>query len=162
MACSRARKHLALNKFHEVLHLPLHLFHAFAHVQNDGDAGNVYTEIAGETKNEFEPLKILIGIETSVPLSSRRLEESFAFIQEKRLGMNAVHLGNSLDHVRALFASLHKECRSLISSLWPTTPHADLRDSASPILASVPSTVHRAIAEQLSSLQRSRLLELLL
>src|SRR5437868_3942069 len=40
------RHYFLLHKFHEVLYLPLHLFHALAHLQDDGNAGNVYSQLA--------------------------------------------------------------------------------------------------------------------
>jgi hypothetical protein len=41
-----ATEHFAANVVDKALHLPVHLFHALTHLQNDGNAGNVYTQVA--------------------------------------------------------------------------------------------------------------------
>src|SRR5208282_3604639 len=72
----KAREHLGTHVFDEGLHLAVHLFHALAHLQDDGDAGDVDAEVAGEVENELEPLQIFIGVEAGVALGARRLEQT--------------------------------------------------------------------------------------
>lgn len=55
---------------HKFLHLPLHLLHAFAHLQDDGNTGDVYSQIASEIQNELESLEILISVKACVPFSA--------------------------------------------------------------------------------------------
>src|SRR5262249_49586567 len=64
------RDYLLPNQPDEFLHLPLHLFHALAHLQDDCNAGDVNPEIASQIENEFKALQILIGIKPRVVLSA--------------------------------------------------------------------------------------------
>ena len=108
MRRGRPCEYLALDELDEVLHLPLHFLHAFAHVQNDGNTRDVNAQVAGKAEYEFEPLNILIRVKARIALSTRRLEQTFTLVKTKGLRMNAIHLGNRRDHVGALFASFHK------------------------------------------------------
>ena len=68
--CRRsASKNLALNKFYELLHLPLHLFHALAHVEDDRNTRDVHAKIAREVEDEFQTPEILFGVEARVNTS---------------------------------------------------------------------------------------------
>src|SRR6266700_376726 len=57
-----ARHHLLLDGFHEILDLPLHFFHALAHLQDDGDPADVYAQIACQIQDELEALQIVVGV----------------------------------------------------------------------------------------------------
>src|SRR5262249_4662065 len=97
-----------LNEADEFLHLPVHLFHALPHLQDDGDSGNVYAQVASQGQNEFQPLQTFFSIETGIALGARGLQQSFTLIKTKGLRMNAVHLSHRRDHVRAFgFAFRH-------------------------------------------------------
>src|SRR5215469_5811867 len=66
-----AREHFFLYVLHEILNLPLHLFHALAHLQDDRNAANVYPQVASQIENEFQPLQVLIGIKSRVSFGAR-------------------------------------------------------------------------------------------
>src|ERR1700685_1367812 len=97
-----ARKHFLLDKLHELLHLPLHFFHALAHLQDDRHPRNVHGQIAGQSEDELQPLQVFLGVEAGVAFGPRRLEQSFALVKAQRLRMNAIHLSHRRDHVCAL------------------------------------------------------------
>jgi hypothetical protein len=96
-----AGDHLGADVLDEVLHLLIHGFHALAHLQDDGDAGDVDAEIAGEVEDELEALEVFVGIEAGVAFGAGGLEEAFALVEAERLGMDVVHLGYGRDHVGA-------------------------------------------------------------
>ena len=65
-----AGEHLGAHVVHEALHLAIHLFHAFPHLQNDGDAGDVDAEVAGEVEDELEAFEVLIGIDAGIAFAA--------------------------------------------------------------------------------------------
>src|ERR1700758_140272 len=100
-----ARQDLLLNVLYEVLNLALHLFHALAHLQNDGDAGNVHTKVAGQVQNELQPLQIFVGVKAGITFRTGRLKQPLALVETQSLWMDAVHLGYRRDHVCAFGAA---------------------------------------------------------
>src|SRR5271163_4206986 len=91
-----------LDVLHEILDLMLHFFHALAHLQNNSNAADVYSQIARQRQNEFKPLQIFIGVKPSVAFGATGLEKPFALVQTQSLRMNLIHLSDRRDHVRAL------------------------------------------------------------
>ena len=91
-----------LNPF---LHLALHLLHARAHLQDDGHAGDVHAQVAGEREDELQPLQVLLGVEAGVALGARRLQQPFALVQAQRLRVDVVLLRHRADHVVGLAAA---------------------------------------------------------
>src|SRR5258707_414342 len=61
-----ARHHFLLDGLHEILNLPLHFFHALAHLQDDGNAADVYAQIACQIQNELQALQIFVRVESRV------------------------------------------------------------------------------------------------
>src|SRR5271168_1115239 len=96
-----AGQHLRADVLDKRLHLAVHLLHALAHLQNDGDAGDVDAKIAREIEDEFKALQILIRVEPCIPLGARRLEQALALVEAQGLRMNLIHLGHRRDHVSA-------------------------------------------------------------
>ena len=77
----------------------LHRVHLLAHVENDFDAGEIYAEVARQREDQFESLEIGIGVESSVSLGPRRLQQTFTFIKPQRLRMNAVLIRHRANRV---------------------------------------------------------------
>ena len=69
----RARHDFLLQILHEVLNLPLHLFHAFAHLQDDRNPADVHTQVPRQVQNELEPLQVFIRVEPGIALGPGRL-----------------------------------------------------------------------------------------
>src|SRR5215469_2357173 len=90
-----------LYKADKLLHLPVHFFHALAHLQNDRDSGNVHSQIAGQVQDELQPLQVVFGIEARVAFGSGRFEQTLALVETQRLRVNAVHLRHRRDHESA-------------------------------------------------------------
>src|SRR5579864_4342575 len=88
MRMAHASRHFLLDKSDELLHLPVHLFHAFPHLQDDGHSRDVHSQIPGEREDEFQPLQIFFGVQTGVALCARGFQQSFTLIQPQRLRMN--------------------------------------------------------------------------
>src|SRR5205085_6775817 len=78
---------VALQIIEEAFEFSLHRVHLLAHVENDFYAREIHTKIARQGKNEFEPFKIRISVETRVAFRARRLQQTFAFIEAQRLRM---------------------------------------------------------------------------
>jgi len=95
-------QHLGAHKVHKPLHLAVHLLHPLAHLQHDGNAGNIYAEISREVQDELQPLQVFIGIKPGVAIRPRWPQQSLALIQPQRLRVDGIHLGHRRDHVRAL------------------------------------------------------------
>src|ERR1700740_789937 len=49
----RACHHFLAYIVHELRHLSLHFLHALAHLNDDGDTGDVYAELARQRQDEF-------------------------------------------------------------------------------------------------------------
>jgi hypothetical protein len=94
-----AGDHLGTDVLDEVLHLLVHGFHALAHLEDDGDARDVDTEVAGEVEDELEALEVFVGVEAGVAFSARGFEEAFALVEAEGLGVDLIHLGDGRDHV---------------------------------------------------------------
>src|SRR5215472_99411 len=88
-------------KADKLLHLPVHLFHALAHLQNDRDSGNVHAQIAGQVQDELQPLQVVFGIEARIAFGSGRFKQTLALVETQRLRVNAVHLRHCRDHESA-------------------------------------------------------------
>ncbi len=91
---AHARHHLLLEVGEEFVHLALHLLHAGAHVEDDGDAADVHAQVARQRQNDLQSLQVIIGVEAGVALGARRLQQALALVQAQGLRMNAVHLGH--------------------------------------------------------------------
>ena len=50
MTSVRARHNLLLDVLHKVVHLPLHLFHALAHLQDDGHPADIHAQVARQRR----------------------------------------------------------------------------------------------------------------
>ena len=96
-----AAKHLVAHIADEVLHVRVHLLHAFAHLQDDGNAGDVDPKIPGKVQDELQPFQILIRVEPGVPFRARRTQQPLPLVEAQRLRMNGIHLRHGGDHVRA-------------------------------------------------------------
>ena len=96
-----ARQHFCPYIVDEALHLAIHLFHAFPHLQHDGNSGDVHAKIARQVQDELQPLQVFFGIEARIAFGARRLQQSFALIQPQRLRMDAIHLRHGGNHVGA-------------------------------------------------------------
>jgi hypothetical protein len=90
-----------LHKPDEILHFAVHVLHTFPHLENDGDSGDIDAEIASQVQDELQALQVLFRVEASVALSTRGLEQAFPLVKPQGLGMNAIHLRYSGDHVSA-------------------------------------------------------------
>jgi len=80
--------------------LAVHLFHALAHLKDDGDAGDVHAQVAARLRmnsSRSSPRRY----RAACCLGARRFEQALALIEAQSLGMNLVHLGHRRDHVRA-------------------------------------------------------------
>jgi hypothetical protein len=91
-----------LDVLHKLLNLPLHFFHPFAHLQNDGHAADVHAQIARQRQNELQPLQVFIRIEPRIAFGAARLEQPLAILKPQCLRMNLIHLGHRRNHVCAL------------------------------------------------------------
>src|ERR1700736_161716 len=76
----RDPRQLLLHDLGEFAHLPFHLNHLFAHVQNDFDAGEVHAHVARQRENYVEAFQIAVGIKPRVALRPRRLQQPNPFI----------------------------------------------------------------------------------
>ena len=72
----------------QFLHFGLELAHLFSHVQDDFDPCEVDAEVAGQIQDDFQTIEIGVGVEARVAVTPRRLEQSQALVQAKRLRMN--------------------------------------------------------------------------
>ena len=95
-------EHFGAHKVDEPLHLPVHLLHALAHLEDDCDSRNIHAQIPRQVQDELQPLQVLIGIEPRIAVRPRRPQQSLALIQSQRLRMNRIHLRHRRDHIRAL------------------------------------------------------------
>src|SRR5260370_28799986 len=100
--------------------LAVDLFHALAHLQDDGNGADVDAQIARQRKNELQPLQIFFRIKAGVALGARRFEQALPLIEAQGLRMYLIHLSHRADHVRALgFAFFPRFSRSIcLSLLW--------------------------------------------
>ena len=55
-------RELGIQAADELLDLPLHLAHLFAHIENDLDARQVHAQIARKMQDHLQPLEIAIRI----------------------------------------------------------------------------------------------------
>ena len=94
-----AGEHFGADVVDEVLHLVVHGFHALTHLENDGDAGDVDAEVAGEVEDELEALEVFVGIEAGVAFGAGGFEEAFALVEAEGLWVDVVHLGYGRNHV---------------------------------------------------------------
>src|SRR6185503_9842066 len=94
-----AARELTLDIIHELVDLALHLLDLPPHVQDDFNAGEVHSEIAGQREDGLELLEILFRIEPRIALGPRRLQQSLALVEPQRLGMDVVLLRDGADHV---------------------------------------------------------------
>ncbi len=101
VVCLETGQHLRPHILDKVLHLPVHLFHALAHLQDDGDPGNVHAQVASQVQDELQPLQVFVGIEPRVPVGARRLQQPLALVQAQGLRVNLIHLGHRRNHVCA-------------------------------------------------------------
>src|ERR1700682_1436711 len=76
----RDPRQLLLHDLGEFAHLPFHLNHLFAHVQNDFDAGEVHSHVARQRENYVEAFQIAVGIKPRVALRPRRFQQPNPFI----------------------------------------------------------------------------------
>src|ERR1700733_451812 len=116
VGCVETAGEFAANKRDERFHLLLHISHLVTHVENDFDAGEIHAEFTRERENNFEPLKILIGIEPSVALRARRLQKSNSLIETQGLRMQFVQFRDRTDHVTG-FCFLTRSCCHVLSPL---------------------------------------------
>src|SRR5205814_1253997 len=98
-----------VNIFHEILDLALHLFHALAHLQDDGDAADVHAQVARQIKNKFEALQVVIGVEACVAFGAGRFKQSLAFVETQGLRVDAIHFSHRRDHICAFRSSFSQE-----------------------------------------------------
>src|SRR5580704_3046643 len=125
-----AGEYFLLDVFHEILDLTLHLFRTLAHLQDDGDPADVYTQVAGQGKNKFQPLQVFVGIKPGVTFSARGLEQTFTLIESQGLRMNLVHLGDRRDHVSSFgFALGHQGPLKHKKKPDPTDSHRSTSES---------------------------------
>jgi len=110
MGVAGAESDFILHKADKLLHFAVHVFHAFPHRQDDGNAGDIYAQVSSQVENELQPLQIFFRIKARVAVGARGLEQAFTLVKTQRLRMDAVHLRYGGDHVSALgFAfSRHK------------------------------------------------------
>ena len=115
-------KHFGAHVLDEILHLPIHLFHALPHLQNNGDAGNIDAQFARQVENELQPLQVFIRVQTRVSHRARGLQQPFALIKPQCLRVDLVHLGNCRDHVCAFGFTLRRHFGSRASASVSHTP----------------------------------------
>ncbi len=87
---AQAARQLVLHELRERLHLPLHLAHLLAHVENDLDAGQIYPHLARQREDHFQTLEIGVRVQPRIALRARGLQETDAFVQAQRLRMKFV------------------------------------------------------------------------
>jgi hypothetical protein len=76
MSIACAERDFILHKADELLHLSVHVFHALAHLQNNGNPGNVHAQVTGKIQDELQPLQIFFGIKACVAVRARGLQHT--------------------------------------------------------------------------------------
>ena len=78
-------QHLRTHIVHKTLHLPVHLLHALAHLQNDRDAGDIDPEVARQIQDELEAFQVFVGIEARVSLGPGGFQQPFPLVKPEGL-----------------------------------------------------------------------------
>src|SRR4029077_1877073 len=65
-------------------------------------AADIYAQVAGQGENKLQALQVFVSVQARVALGPGRLEQAFALVEAQSLRMDAIHLCDRRDHVRAL------------------------------------------------------------
>ena len=102
--------HLCTEHLPQVIDLTLHILELTLHTQNNLDASEIDSQVAGQVQDEAELGNILLGIQTRIPSSAHRRHKASPLVETERLWMHTQHLGDAANGKNGLRVFCHNVC----------------------------------------------------